>query len=1191
MAPPDNPSELQAPLDLASDRFRLAPRQQRLYEMLADKDSRLANHYFGAAMVLKDRSNPAGPYMAAYIGRDILGQLGRYLRLEVPGASGPTHIRLSHKGFPDHSAAPSWYRMRDMVLNLAPATTDIQQLLKTLENTLYVESEARAKKKDQVAVVLGSSPDDPAAKQWVEIGNELSSIAHLRDPDQDWPTIGEARLSFSRMEDALIARLAPYYEGIAAIDRLLEVHKPTAEHIQDLTLAAATRDDREYFFNKLGNPDWLPLLHEERFFGHPPPAIHNEEDNTIAYDIWPESQCLARLAGDAPDIVFPIIKVLIEEKAIDNGRILGDFIDAAVAMPPQYAAQIAAHVPNWLKDPQPFFFGRKLGGLISKLANEGEPQAALDLAEIVLQLHGPQPTTPATTQQAHDRPAPVGRIDPHAYEALLDDHYPDVVDACGMSALEVLCSHLEQALKIEGRDQDPPNDLSYIWRPAIEEHPQNLKHSIKDHLVDAVRDAAKQIIRVKPAQAAAVLDYLHDGPFNIFRRIELHILAESPDTDPDRAAQRLCDRSLFDNKQVRHEYYMLSQAFFGTLSEDDKQTILVWIAAGDPDSEWSKEWYKEGTGEVPSEELVEQWQADWRLARLHPMRELLSSDWHQRYDQWVAEYGDPDHPELLHYRITFRGPTSPKNKVELLAMTPDEVIAFLASYTLDSDEHMGPSPEGLGRELAAAVKDDPASFAEHALGFRDLNPTYVRSLLSGLQDACKEEKAFSWEPVLELCHDVAAIPSPEKEADGHPDEDPDWTWCQGQIPTLLQAGFNQGDSEIPFEYREQVWECLEPLTRHIEPTPEYEARYGDDNMDPPALAINTVRGKTLQAVLWYGVWCARYLDPDHERRLASALLQEELPEVREVLNEHLEFATEPSLAVHSLYGMHFRLLLWLDRRWTEENMDQIFPKSPERSDKRQAAWEAYISFNRVYSDIAIMLHDEYQFALGVAEQRVVQGLDPSDADNKLVERIMVLYLVGQQEINGELVSRVFQNLSEKLRAHAVQLVGRFFGDVGSTIPKDQEYQLERVLALWEWRLEQLGDRQEDPNAQEELEAFGWVFTIHVLAPKRSLDLMLRTLTMTSGKTEWDNGVVERLVHMADKYPLSAVKILYMMVARDVDGSDLWAAYFDGRPLLEAALKSGNDEAKEVACRCINELGKKGIHEFRGLYEFYCKAEA
>ena len=978
-----------------------------------------------------------------------------------------------------------------------------------------------------------------------------------------------------------------YYATIAKIDALLVRSSPRAEDIANLWDLIQAPPQRAYFFNKLDNAAWLPVLHEEGFFDHPPAAIPNEDNNTITYEMWPESRCLARLAGDGPDIVFPIVMDLIRHEDIDNGRVFADFIDAALAMPVEYAAEIAAHVPNWLKDPQPFFFGLKLGDLISKLANEGEAQAALKLADKILELYQLEVATTTMTGEPYERTTPTARIDPHAYEALLDDHYPDVIDACGMSALRVLCSRLEQALKIEDRDEDGPNDLSYMWRPAIEEHPQNLKHSIKDHLVDAVRDAAKQIIAKDAAQDPAVLDYLRDRPFRVFHRIELHILAENPDTAPDRAAQRLCNRELFDDRHVRHEYYMLSQAFFGRLSEDRKNTILAWIDAGDPDIEGSKEWYKERTGEVPAEELVEQWQADWRLARLHPMREFLSSDWRRRYDQWVADHGEPDHPDLLHYSITFRGPTSPKSKAELLAITTEQAIFFLATWSPDPQNHMGPSVEGQGRELAAAVKDEPARFAERAPRFLKLSPTYARFLLSGLQDACKEEKAFSWEPVLELCHDVAVISPPQEEADSHRDEDPDWTWCQGQIPTLLQAGFNKGDAEIPFEHRKQVWGCLEPLTRHIEPTPEYEARYGGDNMDPPTLAINTVRGKTLEAVLWYGTWCARHLDPDHERRLAAALLQDELPEVRKVLNEHLEFTREPSLAVHSLYGMHFRLLLWLDRRWTEENMDRIFPNTSEFSDKREAAWEAYIGFNRVYTDIAIMLHGEYQFALDAAEQRVAEGSEPSDADKKLVERIMVLYLVGQQEINGDLVSGVFENLSGKLRAHAMHLVGRFFDQVGRTIPEDQEYQLERVLALWKWRLEELGERQNEPDAEEELEAFGWVFTIHVLDPKPSLDLMLRTLKLTGGTTDQVDSVVERLQYVVNEYPLEAAKVLES-VATAAEDWDLWGIRSEGRPVLEAALKSGNDKAKEVACQCINKLGEKGIDEFRDLYEAHCR---
>ena len=83
------------------------------------------------------------------------------------------------------------------------------------------------------------------------------------------------------------------------------------------------------------------------------------------------------------------------------------------------------------------------------------------------------------------------------YEQILKKHYPNLVCHGGLPALELLCDLLEKAIRLSRRRDDAkgPEDYSYIWRPAIEDHPQNLNHTIKDALVSALRDAAEHVVR------------------------------------------------------------------------------------------------------------------------------------------------------------------------------------------------------------------------------------------------------------------------------------------------------------------------------------------------------------------------------------------------------------------------------------------------------------------------------------------------------------------------------------------------------------------------------------------------------------------------------------------------------------------------------------------------------------------------
>ena len=76
-------------------------------------------------------------------------------------------------------------------------------------------------------------------------------------------------------------------------------------------------------------------------------------------------------------------------------------------------------------------------------------------------------------------------------------------------------------------------------------------------------------------------------------------------------------------------------------------------------------------------------------------------------------------------------------------------------------------------------------------------------------------------------------------------------------------------------------------------------------MDPATLSLNTVRGETFHAVVQYALWWRRHVEdgPDAEERLGAGF--DGLPEVRDLLEAHLDPENDPSLAVRAVYGQWF----------------------------------------------------------------------------------------------------------------------------------------------------------------------------------------------------------------------------------------------------------------------------------------------
>ena len=159
-----------------------------------------------------------------------------------------------------------------------------------------------------------------------------------------------------------------------------------------------------------------------------------------------------------------------------------------------------------------------------------------------------------------------------------------------------------------------------------------------------------------------------------------------------------------------------------------------------------------------------------------------------------------------------------------------------------------PRSKASDANFQAAVAERAGDFAVVADRVEALDPTYVRSFLSGLEAAVKAGTSVPWDQPLRLIASVLEHPFDHHEETPNLDRDPGWRWARGQAASLLEQGVADRDNRIPFQLRQTVWSVLELLTRDPNPSPEYEAANGYANMDPFTVSLNVNRGKAMHAV-------------------------------------------------------------------------------------------------------------------------------------------------------------------------------------------------------------------------------------------------------------------------------------------------------------------------------------------------------
>lgn len=1038
-------------------------------------------------------------------------------------------------------------------------------------------------RRDIEAILQGLEiqPDGRVAHAWFHAvglqgdGPPLHALAHRREGSAPRPLDAALRARWDMYREVLEAVLdrfeARFLAVTEALDRLLAKGDPTPADAKIVaTQLPRSLTAAQYFFSRLENPRWIPLLRARGLFREPPEPKKSEDEKTITFVLWPESRYLARMA---PKARRDVLDVILEMRETRNTRVLEDLTDALLAMPAHMAARVADRAAAWIGYPYQFLLPRKLGALAERLARGNEVGAALKIFRELLMPQRKGDSAPETFPPY----AVEARFEPFEYAHILKTHLHGIVEAAGLRTLQLLCELLDRALHIPGREADL-EDRSALWRRSIEHSDSINREDIPDQLTSAVLAAAIQLIEQDPTSTPAVIKAVGAHPQRIFRRMALYLLARFPDGWTDLIGQHLADRSLFVDHWSWYEYAALLREHFGHVPLQVQQTILSWIEEGPKPGLYRRpDW----EGRIPTEEEVQRNIRKWRHERLALIRNILPSSWKARYEALEQEFGAPKPIQPRGGAITsWHGPTSPFTADQLRGMSVEEITNALRTWR-STGEFDAPTPEGLGRVLADLVGTKPRRFATKANLFRGLDPTYVRNLLFGFSQAVRAERPFPWRQILALCRWAVDQVDPEGEGPKRwADRDPGWSWTRTQIARLLDGGLTKGLAEIPASYRKLVWSILERLEGDRDPSSESEAEQGRSKMDPATQSLNTVRGAAMHAVLQYALWIARRASGRRRGRALGGRGFDAIPEVRQTLETHLDPAQEQSPAVRAVYGQRLPQLVHLDQPWVAANVTRIFPREGEGAERlRKSAWGTYLVFNNPYDEVFDLIRDEYRQAVERLPSREESGDGGAEGpEERLAEHLMVLYWRGRitlEEGSGGLLRRFFDVASDALRERAISFVGRMLSEEANEPPTPEV--VARLRELWDWRLGFA--KNSGRTGSEELGAFGWWFASGLLGDDSALPRLLAGLRLIP-KTDPDHLVLQRLAVVAGRNPLEAIECLTHMVEGDERGwiADVWRG--EVRSMLRAAAEDASAKVRGAIREFVSRLAARGVHDFR-----------
>lgn len=1036
---------------------------------------------------------------------------------------------------------------------------------------------------------LGVPDDDPVAIAWLrltgaETKDGLHSRAHRAGLEKPRDVDAEFLQFWNRMQDILFVVLRKFETRFA--DVLAEVDARAAN-------AHPTRDDIKFlrnnvphgvlyrgtFFTNLQHPGWLDPLREAGFFSTLPEPVVDTDRSTISYDRWPQAAYLRRMAvHDNEHVRTMVIEILLHLPPTENINVWENVVDIALVVPVDLAAQLLPMMLPWAGSTVWSAVPLKLGELGARFARSDRTPEALRTVEAVLGTadHDTDASPPEPSAPHRNRLDPMMNWEVGEFRR---KHLPDIVTAGGLETLQTLVRLLQEALAASGwtNPGQGRNDSSESWRPSIEPRDDYRRDDeIIDHLVSSILHAATQLVRVDGGVLAAVLTVLQSGKSFVFDRIALVVVAQAPAVPASVLRPWLVDEDRFSEPAVRAEYDLLLAARYHELLPAEQERLLSWMTNPAGEAKW-QESFQSFRGRPPTPDEIATWRRRTIMGRLRPIQEHLQGSWREQYDAYLAASGVPPSASELREPKVWRGPGSPWSIAELRDMSLEEIIDYLKSWE-PSGNIMDASPDGLGRLLSELVDAHPERFANSATRFQGLEPTYVRALLQGLDQAVRASRPFSWVSVLELCRWVVEQPvtfhSGRFSRCDEDDYDPDWGSSRRTIASLLETSLRNTPNPLPLTNRGEVWTILRSLSDDPDPTTEHEARYGGGNSDPASLAINCTRSLALSGIIGFAQWAAEGSSPAEG---APATL-DAIPEVREVLERHLDPEVDPSLAVRSVYGQRYVTLWLLDGTWTRSITPRIFPNDPSSRRLWDAAWEAFLGFNDPHPKSFELLQEQYGHAITLLNSVAPEVKHFTDPDDQIGDHLVTLYLWG---LFGDRPSGIFllylNDARGEFRRKALAGAGHDLAHATSLDPLI----IVRAKQLWEDRVT-LAEQRNGADAELGVE----LGALEAWFPARfdaewSYQILLRALR-AGARPEHGRSIIQQLASDGIRRSKESMAILpFLLLEGDNPGwhASLWNDEIHA--ILRTALAEAG-ETGQAALVLINQLLARGLLQFRDL---------
>lgn len=795
--------------------------------------------------------------------------------------------------------------------------------------------------------------------------------------------------------------------------RLMTESEELARRGFDLLLKRA---NFESFFDALNEAGlFAPALNPAPVPVEPPGSLRLPYWNALDYLVG-----VAKVAGERADPqlankVLNVVRSVTRESAVrasDNYHTWRKFAEIIGSVPRSAVSlEDIQLVPSWLASRfDRGMVGHALDeGALSAFVASDSPDDWDKALEILRHCTAIRWVRPADSGEGSDKPATV--VDDYWLGKLIDRHAAAIGARIGGRAAELFLERVREAFRSESR-----STYSHTYRPAIEDHVQNHRwNGAENRTIEGLRNVLLTWCDRHPEEVKPFVDTLLRDDAEIVRRIGIYVLGERWAFLRDLYLP-VVGQNLFQSGHL-HELYNLLRARFAEMSVAEQDATLAAIR-NLPLPTWSDE---------PDRSLRRR-QRQWLSAIVGTGHEGVDA-WNQELSSDAA-VGIPTHPDFDTYMEVTSGPgPTPYEVHELVAYARKGLVVEKLNAFEATSGWRGPTMEGLIAALEEAVRTEPESFLELLRQFLAAKRRFQHALIWGLKqawDAPDKHPTLDWkrwwDKLLGFFEQVIGSDGFWTEKIDETQFDPNRDWISSSVAEFVKAG-TQSDERA-------YYTALIPRTLVlIEALLEHARAVDQPSDDAMTQAINSPKGKAVEALFSHALRGCRMADREsngHVEAWATVrpLFETELAKCK---NANYEFST--------LCGAYTAQLDYFDAEWLSASVHRIFPSDFVANTICAVDGLAYgHATRRIY---ALLVGND------IIDRALRLDLKGRYAREKLIERIAVAYLWGDEE----LTSPRFSFLFESGRMQDLEYATHFFwGASGEDLSDEQKV---RILEFWE----------------------------------------------------------------------------------------------------------------------------------------------